>query len=172
LLTPSPIRRPRSRRRLSPTRRKTARPSANAALPGVEVTSLFGLVDGARDPRLYDLTVQSEEWACLFGGKIAPEMVRVAPYLARLTAQCPLYGAWSKEGWGQSWGITCMAYGSLSEVRRHFRQFLQAKLPDGREVLFRFYDPRVWRVYLPTCNAEELKGWFAFVEEFAAEGPN
>jgi hypothetical protein len=66
----------------------------------------------------------------------------------------------------------CYAPESIAEVRRHFRNFLQAMLPNRRVALFRFYDPRVWRVYLPTCNADELARWFQMVEEFVAETPD
>jgi hypothetical protein len=34
------------------------------------------------------------------------------------------------------------------------------KDPDGRILYFRYYDPRVMRVYLPSCNATEMKTVF------------
>jgi len=60
----------------------------------------------------------------------------------------------------------------MTDVRRHLRQFLQAQLPDGRVVLFRFYDPRVWRTYLPTCEPVELQRWFTGIDEYGAEAPS
>ena len=53
---------------------------------------------------------------------------------------------------------------------RHFRQFLRVRDEAGREFFFRFYDPRVLRVYLPTCNSEELRTFFGPVELFSMEG--
>jgi hypothetical protein len=41
---------------------------------------------------------------------------------------------------------------------------------EGTPMLFRYYDPRVLRVYLPTCNAEELKTVFGPVLRFVLEG--
>jgi hypothetical protein len=73
---------------------------------------------------------------------------------------------------GQSWGIQCLSPRALTDVRRHFRHFLQAKTPDGTVGLFRFFDPRVWRVYLPTCDSAELKRWFNSIEEFRCEDVN
>jgi len=58
------------------------------------------------------------------------------------------------------------------DVRRHLRQFLQAQLPSGEVVLFRFYDPRVWRTYLPTCEAAVLQQWFTGIAEYGAETPD
>ena len=60
----------------------------------------------------------------------------------------------------------------MADVRRHLRQFLQAQLPDGRVVLFRFYDPRVWRTYLPTCEPAELQRWFTGIDEYGADAPS
>ena len=57
----------------------------------------------------------------------------------------------------------------MHELRKHFRQFLLAALPDGKQVYFRFYDPRVLRVYLPTCTPEEIYRFFGPVWRFATE---
>ena len=57
----------------------------------------------------------------------------------------------------------------LEELRKQFRHFLLAELPDGRMVMFRFYDPRVMRPYLPTCNRDELGLWFSNVNAFVME---
>jgi hypothetical protein len=40
---------------------------------------------------------------------------------------------------------------------------------NGKTFYFRFYDPRVLRVYLPTCNAEELDMFFGPVRNFFME---
>jgi hypothetical protein len=133
---------------------------------------LYGLVDAARDSRLFDLIVRAPDYACLFGGKLDAARLRASPYIVRLTDDLPLVKTWNDEGAGRSWGIKCLAENPLPEVRRHFREFLQAQLPDGRRVLFRFWDPRVWRVYLPTCNKVELKRWFEAVDEYSCESLN
>jgi hypothetical protein len=44
---------------------------------------------------------------------------------------------------------------------------------DGERVFFRFYDPRVLRVYLPTCEDEaNLRSVFGPVGRFYMEGEN
>jgi hypothetical protein len=53
------------------------------------------------------------------------------------------------------WGIFLTSRADLRSLRNHFRRFLMVLDPDGRKLYFRYYDPRVLRVYLPTCNAEE-----------------
>ena len=44
---------------------------------------------------------------------------------------------------------------------QHFRAFLQVRLPDGRIVFFRFYDPRVQRLFLKSCDAAQASQLFA-----------
>jgi hypothetical protein len=130
---------------------------------------LFGIVDAARDPRLYDLALSAAEQVCLFAGDLAEPLARAAPYLCVLGQEDELFRAWRDEGWGRSWGITFRSAAALSELRRHFRKNLQAMMPDGAVALFRFYDPRVWRMYLPTCQGDDLANWFAAVEEYQVE---
>jgi hypothetical protein len=36
-------------------------------------------------------------------------------------------------------------------------------------MLFRYYDPRVMRTYLPTCNSDELAAIFGPVDSFLVE---
>src|SRR5207245_891941 len=100
------------------------------------MASLYGLIDAARDDRLYDMIVAMPEYECMFGGRLDSARLRVSPYIVRLTESSLLSRAWSGEGWGRSWGIKCLADNPLPEVRRHFRNFLQAQLPDGQIVLF------------------------------------
>ena len=57
----------------------------------------------------------------------------------------------------------------LGELRRHFRRFLVARLPDGMVAQFRFYDPRVFAPYLASCTPEELAPWFAGVSTYLVE---
>jgi hypothetical protein len=155
--------------RLGGAAAKAARVTARE--PERNMAALYGLVDPARDPRIYPLVKKAPEYRCLFGGPLDLSKERTAPHIVGLDTGSEFKDAWLQEGWGQSWGIMCYAPGSLAEVRRHFRHFLQVMLPDRRLGLFRFYDPRIWRVYLPTCNAEELGHWFEMVEEFVVEAP-
>lgn len=133
------------------------------------MSRLYGIVDTARDPRLYPLVVLSPHYDCLFAGELDEPLAEAAPYLVELTDDTPLKDIWRGEGWGQAWGILVRSSLELKDLRRHLRKFLLAQLPDGNTVLFRFYDPRVWRIYWPTCTEEEQAKWMKGVEEFVAE---
>ena len=54
-------------------------------------------------------------------------------------------------------------------MRQHFRSLVNVHDADGRPMFFRFYDPRVLRVYLPTCNPAESRQVFGPVRTFCLE---
>lgn len=132
---------------------------------------IYGVIDCARARTMYPLVEELGPKArCLFAGPLAAELRRVSPHLVDLSGGSRLRQQWRLRGKGQSWGILMSSPAELGIVARHLRHFLLAKLPDKRIVLFRFYDPRVFRVYLPTCSAEDLDKWFSkSVDAFYAE---
>jgi hypothetical protein len=97
-------------------------------------------------------------------------MAQIAPYLVKLAPDSPLLEPLVKEGWGKSWGVYLTCDRDFHEIRRHLRHFLEVKLPDGEQVLFRFYDPRVMRIYLPTCMPEEANQFFGPIHRYVMEG--
>jgi hypothetical protein len=131
---------------------------------------LFAILDAARDIRILALLLHhKEECQSLYEGAEGAELAQVAPYLVRLGKDSRLLDALVKEGWGKSWGVYLTSAGDLQEVRRHLRHFLQVKLPDGEQVYFRFYDPRVMRVFLPSCTAEETTQFFSPIKRYVVE---
>jgi hypothetical protein len=72
-------------------------------------------------------------------------------------------------GFGNSWGYFVRTRVGLWDLRDHLAGLLEAELPDGSIVRFRIFDPRVLRVYLPTCTFEELDQVFGPIEAFLVE---
>ncbi len=119
---------------------------------------VYAILDAARDESIYRELIKSDaEYCCLYRGDQAEELAEVAPYLVHLRKDAAFTFWLVSQGWGQSWGIFLKSAATLNELRRHFRRFLMVYDPDGKPLYFRYYDPRVLRVYLPTCNAEELR---------------
>ena len=119
-----------------------------------EYQPLYAILDAARDIKILALLMQAkEEYQSLYEGVEGAKLAQVAPYLVKLGKDSPLLGSLLLEGWGNSWGVYLTCAGEFQEVRRHLRHFLEVQLPDGKQVYFRFYDPRVLRVFLPTCTA-------------------
>jgi len=130
----------------------------------------WGILDGASVPKLVRaIGTHGVESACLFAGKLHPSMARVAPYLVRLERETEFVDWVFERGWGRHWGVFLRSPASLDALRKHLRDLLMVKDPDGKVVQFRFYDPRVLRLYLPTCTSEEAELVFGPVERFAME---
>jgi hypothetical protein len=130
-----------------------------AVLDGVKVTSLLEDPEELEAPNL-----------CLFAGKLEPDVARAAPYLVELEPKSPFVQRLLDRCWGKSTGIFLRSAQSLDDVRKHLKHFTMVRLPDGDQVFFRFYDPRVLRVYLPTCNQDEIDEFLGdVVESFLVE---
>ncbi|MGY2198394.1 DUF4123 domain-containing protein [Pseudomonas gingeri] len=120
---------------------------------------VYWLLDGARDPGISRaVRYGSLRFWCLYSGQLTPRLRAAAPYLVQLTRGSPATLELLERGWGNAWGIFIVAPASLamSRVRLHFKKFLRVRTEDGRRLLFRFYDPRVLSIFLPTCTDAEF----------------
>jgi Domain of unknown function (DUF4123) len=131
---------------------------------------LFTILDGASVSGLLEHLTESElEYECLYRGDLAPDMAQVAPYLVRLAENSPFTLWVLDKGWGNHWGIFARSPADLPTLRRHFRRFLKVYDANAKPLYFRYYDPRVLRVFLPTCNAGELDTMFGIVDRYLME---
>lgn len=131
---------------------------------------LFALLDAARDPAVYEAVAQpGVEARCLYVEELPDELARAAPYIVDLDQSVGFIDRF-REAWGESWGVLARSSASLDELRRHFKRLNVVQGPDGQRLLFRYYDPRVLRVYLPTCTQSELAQFFGPVTELVTEG--
>jgi Domain of unknown function (DUF4123) len=132
---------------------------------------VYVILDGARDVRIAS-RVESylDQKACLYEGTLPRELTNAAPHLLRLFCDDRFCRRLIEDGWGHSWGVFAIAPSSLTSLRRHFRKFMVVRGPNGNRLVFRWYDPRVLRVYLPTCNVEELRTVFGPIEAYVVEG--
>jgi hypothetical protein len=132
---------------------------------------VFAVLDAAREDRLPAfLQAYGVEHVSLYEGESGDELKDVAPYVALLPKGSQLWQSLMNEGWGKSWGIYFNSDAELSEVRDHLRRLLKVKDEDGRLFYFRFYDPRVLRVFIPTCTPKEKKDFFGPISRFIVEG--
>lgn len=135
-----------------------------------EYQPLYAILDAARDVRVLALIMQSQdEHQSLYEGVQGEKLMQVAPYLVRLDKDSLLLASLVFEGWGNNWGVFLTFAGEFQVARRHLRQFLEVMLPDGKQVYFRFYDPRVLRVFLPTCTADETNQFFGPMKHYLME---
>jgi hypothetical protein len=132
--------------------------------------NVFAVLDGASVPNLRtSLHVFQPEYACLYRGELKPDMAQVAPYLVRLQPDSQFTDWVVVDGWGKHWGIFVRSAEDLTVVRRHLRSLLVVHDSDGDPLVFRYYDPRVLRVFLPTCNTEQLTNFFGPIDNYQLE---
>jgi hypothetical protein len=133
---------------------------------------VWAILDGARDRRVYGFLLDSYlNYSCLYAGALAPELEVAAPYLVQLEHDDKYTRQLLELAWGNSWGVFLKCDVRMERLRRHLRTFLRVQDYRGRRLVFRYYDPRVLRVYLPTCVSTELATVFGPVDRFWTESP-
>ncbi len=134
---------------------------------------VFALLDGAMVRRLPDFLEDEEaEHAPLLPLlNEEPEEITRATYLTRVTRDSPVAAWLLSDGWGAKWGIwlSAAAGTEFDDILGHLRELAQVRLPDGRIVYFRYYDPRVWRTFVPTCDAAQLDHLFSLPIVYGCE---
>ncbi len=106
---------------------------------------------------------------CLYDGALSPGLARVAPYLVRLEPGSRFARTFYEDGWGDAWGLVVRSKASMKALRRHFRTIAYARCDAGPKLLFRYYDVRVMRQFLPTCDATQLEQLFGPVDAFVLD---
>ena len=109
------------------------------------------------------------EFDSLYRGHSEISLSMVSPYLFYFDPQTEFAKWYMQNGWGDSWGILVYSESDLKSLIKHFRHFLMVKKEDGEQLYFRFYDPRVLRIFLPSCDARQLNDFFGPVDYFTLE---
>ena len=134
-------------------------------------SKVYAVLDGASIPDLIEhLQPHTGQYECLYRGELKPDLAAAAPYLVGLEENSDLTEWILQQGWGRHWAIFAVCPAPMPLVRRHFRAFLLVHSSEGKPLYFRYYDPRVMRTYLPTCNKEELAAIFGPVQAYVMEG--
>jgi hypothetical protein len=135
--------------------------------------NIWMILDGARTIDIFRMLLACHlEYASLYSGQLTPELEIAAPYLVQLDHGYRDTHQFIQRAWGNSWGVFLRSDTSLKKLRRHLREFLVVRDERGNRLLFRYYDPRVLMVYLPTCTSSELRTVFGPIECFWTEGPD
>jgi hypothetical protein len=131
----------------------------------------YAILDSARAGRVMRMLKSSGlEHRILYEGEIDPLIAEVAPYLVLLPKKSPEVRRLLEAAWGNSWGVFLASRSSIDALRRHLRFFLTVMTEKKKKLLFRFYDPRVLRPYLPSCTPAELQTFFGPIDQYVIEG--
>jgi len=106
---------------------------------------------------------------CLYTGDSEKSLGRVAPYLCAVQSKADIRSWYLEQGCGRSWGVWVVSAAGFDDCWKHFRKFLIVKAEGGKDLYFRFYDPRVLNIFLPTCDRHQLEEFFGPVKAFIAE---
>lgn len=131
----------------------------------------YVILDGASIPKLQDQIFDDEpEYRCLYTGNLPDDILDVAPWVVRLEEESPFTEWVLEEGWGNHWGIFALTNVNIQGMRKHLRTLIVVESPEGQNLIFRFYDPRVMRIFLPTCNKAQLRAMFGPIKNLYLEG--
>lgn len=137
---------------------------------GRDASITYVILDAAIDESIYKkIKDEGHQDGCLYYGTKGQELAHVAPYLIHLKPGDAFTKWVLNAGWGNSWGIFLESPATPEQLKRHFRRFLMVYDENATPFYFRFYDPRVFQVYLPTCNVKELKTVFGPVKAYFLE---
>jgi pSer/pThr/pTyr-binding forkhead associated (FHA) protein len=149
-------------------------PQQAAALAALaaQPAPLFAVLDAARTMRVIEVLRESvEDYRSLYEGVQGEALAFWAPYLVALPKGSRLLDQLVLEGWGRRWGIYLTCERPFDEVRTQLRRILMVSNDRSRKPMyFRFYDPKMLRLVLPTCGARQREQIFGEIEAFLVEG--
>jgi len=139
--------------------------------------NVYAIFDAAADDSIYPLLIKSDwEYRCLFksgvhfeGKSMSEPLASTAPYLVKLNAEKMQVERLINERIGKHQFIILKSGALTKELADHCSNMLRVMDEDGKVIGFRYYDPRILRVYIPTCTEEEKTLFFGPVETFWVE---
>ncbi len=140
--------------------------------------SLYCVLDGASDKTIFPMLKNSKwEYGCLYkknvhfeGERMVDELAATAPYLLKLDPAKMSVESIIGERLGKNQMIVFESSAPMNEIRDHCSSMLKAMDENGKVISFRFHDPRILRVYLPTCTDEETYIFFGDIDTIWVDG--
>lgn len=132
----------------------------------------LSILDAARDyMRIGMARIVSHQFANLFIGEKGERLDHVAPHMFTCDGGGTLEHMTLSGERPDEVGIVAESDTDFPTVFKHFRRLLTVvRERDHKRVLFRFYDPRVLRAFLPVCTTQELSQFFGPVQTFRCQG--
>jgi hypothetical protein len=137
-----------------------------------EAPRVLGLLDGARDETIVPAIWESGlRFQCLYSGSLSRSLQLAAPYLVQLAPDSRFFRMLVAEGWGRAWCSFVVARVDVTfkTLRDHFRTLLRVRDKHNQILVFRFYDPRVLRLYMRTCEPLETAQMLGPTQALACE---
>jgi uncharacterized protein DUF4123/type III secretion system (T3SS) inner membrane Yop/YscD-like protein len=130
---------------------------------------VYALVDGAQAHELALMgRLMGHQLYTLFSGTLARMSAHVGPLLVQFDEPSGFLQKWTEQI-GRNSGVLFETGADLESLYDHLRHVFIAIDEDRNEYFFRFYDPRVFRAFLPTCREEELREFFGPISAWIVE---
>lgn len=135
---------------------------------------LYVLLDCAADKELPEcvlsLAKQAKSHSLLEKTPLA-EIVDAGPFLMAINQSSPVFSYLLAKLSQHPWGYFIVSHNDIETLGNRLQVFLNAQMADGKNYLFRFYDPRVMFNQLRVLSDERLsslidKGNFFILPEF------
>jgi Domain of unknown function (DUF4123) len=97
------------------------------------------------------------------------KLADTAPYMFEYIAESAFEQWVNAQSWKRYCGILIETADEPNEVHRHLRKFLIVQDEDGKKLYFKYYSPRVLRIFLPTCDTQQLAEFFGPIKFFFME---
>lgn len=124
------------------------------------------ILDAARvGINLYEILAKSSKSDNLYSGQLKHDLEFVAPYLCSLEKDSELLN-WIKEDI-ENFDKLIFIYSAapFDVLLSHLKKFIVV-VADKEEFYFRFYDPAVLPIFLPTCTVEQIRVFFGIIQDF------
>ncbi len=132
--------------------------------------ALYALLDAGGEPSVPARLLGSGlKYESLYEDGRGDELAAFGPWVVRIPHDAGFLDELARDGWGANWVVYLTSDAAPDDLHAHLRKFLISKLADGRQVYFRYYDPRILRTYLPTCTAAEVADFVGPVRRYACE---
>ncbi len=121
----------------------------------------YALMDCALDSTIYP-TIQASGCpvACLYADDWQKNFGDIAPHLVELTPSAKFSTELLGWDWYGNWGYFVQSQETLDQLSAAFAPLATVKMPDGATSFFRYFDPRVIRVFLAQADSAGLTAIF------------
>jgi hypothetical protein len=134
---------------------------------------LYAIVDSARNEEVFrHFLTGNVIYRSLYEGTMDEQSWRVSGFLVDCNKDSTLFQWITTNAWGESGCIFFTSHASFNTIFKHFQKFNRVYLENDEVVFFRYYDPRVLRIYLPTCTRNEIETFFGEIKNFFIESEN
>jgi hypothetical protein len=130
-------------------------------------TKTYALMDCSLDSTLYPAIIKS---GCpligLYREPWQKKLGEIAPHLVELETGSPFYRELVSWDWYGNWGYFVQSGASLDDLGAALAPLTLATAPNGQQVFFRFFDPRVLRPFLSAATKTDIELLFTTATRF------